>query len=236
MFLKTNKSLLLKHKNFRFSSRDPSTLLESKSSDFKNNFTTREGDVLDTKLSWNYLTSNATLERIRIKRGLKSTSSSRTLGLGHKSGSGSLSLRRGNKKTTYEETFEEEDTNKKKNKHKGPCEPLPDHPYYELEVIKYGREHNLSSSSGTVIKLICKNGYVSNLVGNKTAKCVRGKWRPEKPTCTNGKVHVFQSSLTDIECICPLTLCEIDKHKVINIHLLKIIDSGSVNNLLYLLF
>ena len=195
MFSSSNKLFLLKHKNFPFSSRDPFTLVEPISGDHEKNFTIGERNVSNTNqnsLKWNYLTSNATLERIRIKRGLKSTSSSRTLGLGHKSGSGSLSLRRGNKKMTYEETFEEEDTNKKKNKHKGPCEPLPDHPYYEVEIVKHGREHNLSSSSGTVIKLICKNGYVSNLVGNKTAKCVRGKWRPEKPTCTNGKFHEIQ--------------------------------------------
>ncbi|KAI4468148.1 complement component-related sushi domain-containing [Holotrichia oblita] len=45
---------------------------------------------------------------IRRKRALKSTSSSRTLGLGYKSGGSSINLRRNNKKFNNDITFEKE--------------------------------------------------------------------------------------------------------------------------------
>lgn len=117
----------------------------------------------------------------RPKRGLKgSSSSSRTIGLGHKSSGGSLNLRRGNKKVQYEDEFEQK---KQKHKYRVPCEPLSSEPYINIEIIKHGRDPNVSFSSGTVVKIACGKGYGSNLASNKTAKCVRGKWRPTVPKC-----------------------------------------------------
>lgn len=147
----------------------------------------------------------------RIKRALKSTGGSRTIGLGHKSG-GSLNLRRGNNRGRFDDdednfifeppetpepetTSEEPDittartkhqrkgNSKKKKKFKGPCEPLSSEPYVNIEVVKHGRDHNVTFSSGTIVKIACAKGYGSSLPDNKTAKCVRGKWRPAKPEC-----------------------------------------------------
>lgn len=120
---------------------------------------------------------------IRRKRGLKGGSSSRAVGISVKSSGGQLNLRRGHKKfqePDYDLNFE-----KQKHKHKMriPCEPLSSEPYVNIEVIKHGRDPNVSFSSGTVVKIACGKGYGSNLSANKTAKCVRGKWRPLKPSC-----------------------------------------------------
>lgn len=122
---------------------------------------------------------------MRKKRGLKGGGGSRAVGLSVKGGSGQLNLRRGNKKypeQDYDFEFEEK---KRLHKHKMriPCEPLPSEPYVNVEVVKHGRDSNVSYSSGTVVKIACGKGYGSNLSANKTAKCVRGKWRPLKPSC-----------------------------------------------------
>lgn len=123
--------------------------------------------------------------RSRMKRGLKSKGSSSTLGLSHKSSGSSLNLRRGGNKR-----YEMEDNNeitfikkKKKNKFKGPCPPLSSEPYVNVEIVKHGRDQNVSYGSGTIVKMACGKGYGLNLPENKTAKCVRGKWKPMKPMC-----------------------------------------------------
>lgn len=37
--------------------------------------------------------------------------------------------------------------------------------------------------SGTIVRVACGKGYGLNLEPNATAKCVRGRWKPEKPKC-----------------------------------------------------
>lgn len=37
--------------------------------------------------------------------------------------------------------------------------------------------------SGTIVRVACGKGYGLNLDQNTTAKCVRGRWKPEKPKC-----------------------------------------------------
>lgn len=117
----------------------------------------------------------------RTRRALKSTSSSRTLGLGYKSGGSSINLRRNNKKFNNDITFEKE--KKKKNKQRGPCPNLPSEPYVNIEIIKPSRDKNNTYGSGTIVKIACGKGYDLNMPENKTAKCVRGKWRPVAPAC-----------------------------------------------------
>lgn len=73
---------------------------------------------------------------------------------------------------------------KKKSKFKGPCEPLSSEPYVHIEVVRPGKLPNVTFSSGTIVKLACGRGYGSNLPENRTAKCVRGKWKPVKPGCS----------------------------------------------------
>ncbi|CAG9821323.1 unnamed protein product [Phaedon cochleariae] len=126
----------------------------------------------------------------RKKRGLKGGGGSRALGTSHKSSSSSLNLRRGNKQKSFEAEEEtplieviEPKTKAPKHKNKGPCEPLSDEPYVNVEVVKTGKDPNTTSSSGTVVKMACGKGYGLNMPDNKTAKCVRGKWRPVKPDC-----------------------------------------------------
>lgn len=120
---------------------------------------------------------------VRETRGLKGGSGGRAVGISVKGGGGQLNLRRGNKKVQtpdYDMNFE-----KKQHKHKMriPCEPLSSEPYVNIEVVKHGRDPNISYSSGTIVKIACGKGYGSNLSINKTAKCVRGKWKPLKPSC-----------------------------------------------------
>lgn len=127
------------------------------------------------------------ITKYRKKRGLKGGSSSRAVGISVKSGSGQLNLRRGHKKFQESEDFDNFEFEEKKRLHKHklrvPCEPLPSEPYVNIEVVKHGRDPNVSFSSGTIVKIACGKGYGSNLSANKTAKCVRGKWKPLKPSC-----------------------------------------------------
>lgn len=126
----------------------------------------------------------------RVKRALKSKGSSSTLGLGHKSSGSSLSLRRNNNRRLDLEDDNEivfPKKKKKKNKFKGPCPALSSEPYVNVEVVKQGRDSNVTFGSGTVVKMACGKGYALNLPENKTAKCVRGKWKPTKPMCLISK-------------------------------------------------
>ncbi|KAK9874005.1 hypothetical protein WA026_002356 [Henosepilachna vigintioctopunctata] len=127
--------------------------------------------------------------RTRRKRGLKGGSGSRALGGSHRGSSSSLNLRRRGKPNLpdfYEEEEETPTITKKptKPKTKGPCSPLSVEPYVNLEIIKHGREPNVSFSPGTVVRMACGKGYKLNLPMNKTAKCFRGKWKPMKPECS----------------------------------------------------
>ncbi|XP_065167243.1 CUB and sushi domain-containing protein 3-like isoform X3 [Atheta coriaria] len=127
----------------------------------------------------------------RLKRALKSTSSSRTVSLSRKGSSGSLSLRRGNKKHEWEDEDERKKQEEENRQKKGmPCEPLSNEPYVSIEIVKHGKHANITYSSGTVVKMACGKGYELNLPENKTAKCVRGKWKPERPECTILPCHV----------------------------------------------
>ncbi|KAG0728558.1 Protein lev-9 [Chionoecetes opilio] len=62
------------------------------------------------------------------------------------------------------------------------CEELADEPYLRLEVVRAGRDANFTFSAGARVKVTCLYGHGLNL-GNKTAKCSRGRWRPMKPEC-----------------------------------------------------
>ncbi|XP_057654247.1 sushi, von Willebrand factor type A, EGF and pentraxin domain-containing protein 1 isoform X8 [Diorhabda carinulata] len=130
------------------------------------------------------------LSKIRRKRALKGGSGSRALGTSHRGSSSSLNLRRGNKKNPYEEEEDDKPINQvvepkkpKQPKNKGPCKPLSTEPYVNVEVVKHGKDPNVTFSAGTVVKMACGKGYGLNMPENKTAKCVRGKWRPTQPMC-----------------------------------------------------
>ncbi|CAB3232406.1 unnamed protein product [Arctia plantaginis] len=78
----------------------------------------------------------------------------------------------------------------KKGRPKSPCEPIVSEPYVNIEIVKYGRDPNNTFSSGTIVRVACGKGYGLNLDTNATAKCVRGRWKPEKPNCEILPCHV----------------------------------------------
>ncbi|XP_065203954.1 sushi, von Willebrand factor type A, EGF and pentraxin domain-containing protein 1-like, partial [Planococcus citri] len=72
---------------------------------------------------------------------------------------------------------------KKKFRRKTPCPLLSDEPYLHVEIVKVGKNPNITYYHGTLIRVICARGYKLNIGTNNTAKCVRGRWKPEKPDC-----------------------------------------------------
>ncbi|XP_035774232.1 sushi, von Willebrand factor type A, EGF and pentraxin domain-containing protein 1-like [Anopheles albimanus] len=104
----------------------------------------------------------------------------------------------------------------KKVKFKGPCEPLASEPYAQLEIVRPGKDPNETFGPGTIVRVICTKGYVSNIVNpNATSKCVRGRWKPTKPTCSmkpcfvpsteHGKYYEGSVDLTTIDAVKPTT-------------------------------
>lgn len=69
------------------------------------------------------------------------------------------------------------------------CEPLPEAPYIEVQLIKPGHDGNLTNTLGAVVRLECTQGY-SPTLGNRTARCVRGNWKPTKPDCIISTYHI----------------------------------------------
>ncbi|XP_017775518.1 PREDICTED: CUB and sushi domain-containing protein 3 isoform X2 [Nicrophorus vespilloides] len=124
----------------------------------------------------------------RLKRALKGTSSTRTVSLSRKGSGSSLNARRNHKK----QDWDDDDYQKKKmdSKKGAPCDPLSSEPYVNIEIIKHGKDPNVSFSSGTVVKMACGKGYGLNLSENKTARCVRGKWKPQQPVCSILPCHI----------------------------------------------
>ncbi|KXJ69876.1 hypothetical protein RP20_CCG025560 [Aedes albopictus] len=72
----------------------------------------------------------------------------------------------------------------KKIKFKGPCEPLVSETHAQLEIVRPGKDPNEAFGPGTIVRMTCSKGYVSNMASpNATSKCVRGRWKPIKPAC-----------------------------------------------------
>ncbi|XP_055934154.1 sushi, von Willebrand factor type A, EGF and pentraxin domain-containing protein 1-like isoform X3 [Argiope bruennichi] len=79
--------------------------------------------------------------------------------------------------------------------------------WMEVEIVRMGRG-NESLPHGTVINVTCTAGYQLN-IGNRTAKCVRGRWKPKEPECQtlpcpvpttpNGVYHHFQRAVDSRE-------------------------------------
>lgn len=65
--------------------------------------------------------------------------------------------------------------------------------WMEVEIIKMGRG-NESLPHGTIINVTCIAGHRLN-IGNRTAKCVRGRWKPKEPECLTCTYVVFVTSL-----------------------------------------
>lgn len=72
-------------------------------------------------------------------------------------------------------------------KNRSPCEDISNEPYVNVEIVKQGKDPNVTFSAGTIVRVACGKGYGLNLEVNSTAKCVKGRWKPQKPVCAVGK-------------------------------------------------
>lgn len=57
-----------------------------------------------------------------------------------------------------------------------------------------GKDQDETFGSGTVVRMACGKGYELNMAENKTVKCVKGRWKPEKPTCNISKYMIMYPS------------------------------------------
>ncbi|KAI1289812.1 Protein lev-9 [Halotydeus destructor] len=64
---------------------------------------------------------------------------------------------------------------------KAPCKAM-NRTWMDVQVVKLG-PGNDSYPHGTIVRLSCSIGYTLNLGSNKTARCVRGFWKPKEPEC-----------------------------------------------------
>lgn len=64
-----------------------------------------------------------------------------------------------------------------------PCEAIPHQTYMKIDIVKAGRDPNTTHSHGVTLKIHCAQGYGLNIGENNTARCNRGRWKPEKPHC-----------------------------------------------------
>ncbi|GBM03078.1 Protein lev-9 [Araneus ventricosus] len=80
-----------------------------------------------------------------------------------------------------------------KRKHKGFCKPVETTPWMDVTVLKKGWMSSSLASRGTVIQVTCGWGYSLN-IGNRTAKCVAGRWKPRKPECITTPCHIPSTS------------------------------------------
>ncbi|XP_064088852.1 sushi, von Willebrand factor type A, EGF and pentraxin domain-containing protein 1-like isoform X5 [Macrobrachium nipponense] len=103
----------------------------------------------------------------------------------HRSAEGSKPLSRVPRSATTDgrdKTHRKRNEWKKLGKKASHCEEIDINEYVEVEVIRAGRDLNYTYSAGARIRVRCLEGHGLN-IGNKTAKCSRGKWRPMKPEC-----------------------------------------------------
>jgi hypothetical protein len=81
---------------------------------------------------------------------------------------------------------------KRKDKNRGPCEPLVDVEHMQIEIVKPPKNPSESFGHGIVLKITCDDGYNSNVqTANSTVRCNKGVWKPVRPFCTLSKIISF---------------------------------------------
>ncbi|XP_023215884.1 protein lev-9-like isoform X4 [Centruroides sculpturatus] len=70
---------------------------------------------------------------------------------------------------------------KKQRRTKDWCPLIDNVPWMRISIVKMGKG-NEDVPHGTVVRAQCYRGYLLN-IGNRTARCVRGKWKPMEPQC-----------------------------------------------------
>lgn len=83
---------------------------------------------------------------------------------------------------------------KKKDKTRGPCEPLIEVEHMQVEIVKPPKIPSESFGHGIVLKVTCDSGYNSNVqTANSTVRCNKGVWKPVRPFCTLSKFLLINS-------------------------------------------
>lgn len=63
-------------------------------------------------------------------------------------------------------------------------QPIIVEPFMRIDIVREGKDPTNEFSAGTVIRATCAKEYKLNLQNpNGTAKCVRGRWKPQRPEC-----------------------------------------------------
>ena len=65
-----------------------------------------------------------------------------------------------------------------------------DDPYTQITVITPGKNASDPFSTGVALNITCSDGYRLN-VGNRTVRCRKGAWKPDKPACLLSKSFFF---------------------------------------------
>lgn len=64
-------------------------------------------------------------------------------------------------------------------------QPILIEPFIRIDIVREGKDPSNEYSAGTIVRATCAKEYRLNLQNpNGTAKCVRGRWKPLKPSCT----------------------------------------------------
>ncbi|XP_039298453.1 sushi, von Willebrand factor type A, EGF and pentraxin domain-containing protein 1 isoform X2 [Nilaparvata lugens] len=64
-----------------------------------------------------------------------------------------------------------------------PCDSFVEENVESTTILKEGRDSNVTYSTGVIIRVTCSRGYSLNIGENVTARCIRGRWKPDKPHC-----------------------------------------------------
>ena len=73
---------------------------------------------------------------------------------------------------------------KRRHNTKHDCKDLKETRWMKVAIVKNGIKNN-SFSHGTIVRLSCSKGYHLN-IGNTSAECSKGMWKPKEPNCIIG--------------------------------------------------
>ncbi|XP_015785992.1 sushi, von Willebrand factor type A, EGF and pentraxin domain-containing protein 1-like isoform X2 [Tetranychus urticae] len=62
------------------------------------------------------------------------------------------------------------------------CKSIESKPWMDITIVRVG-QGNETYPHGTLIQVSCSNGYSLNIGKNRTAKCLKGHWKPRLPSC-----------------------------------------------------
>uniref|UniRef100_A0A0P5PLV4 Sushi, von Willebrand factor type A, EGF and n=1 Tax=Daphnia magna TaxID=35525 RepID=A0A0P5PLV4_9CRUS len=108
-----------------------------------------------------------------------------------KSGRTPVAIRPGGKKSSGKSTRRKQgsrrndpdyDDNQQPHESRDTCLPIATESHTSIQVVTPGKNASDMFSTGVVLSITCAEGYRLN-VGNRTVRCKRGVWKPERPSC-----------------------------------------------------